>query len=153
MNQGNRVLFRLASSAPFLVPGPIKVMSLLVKRSPRRAATMMLRSLPPPDRAVLDRVGIDDLVRDSREAFRMGDRGAVHETKLVVRPWGFDLAQIKVPVHLWQGLDDANVPPAMGRYMAGVIPDCHVTFIPDAGHFWALGHPAQVLEALAPAGR
>jgi hypothetical protein len=34
----------------------------------------------------------------------------------------------------WQGRADVLVPPAMGRYLAAQIPDCHATFFPEDGH-------------------
>lgn len=33
-----------------------------------------------------------------REAFRTGARGAQHDYALMVSDWGFDLAQVKVPL-------------------------------------------------------
>jgi pimeloyl-ACP methyl ester carboxylesterase len=150
MSGTNRGLFRLARSAPFLVGAPMKMMSFFVGRFPDRAAQLMAKSLPAADRAVLERRGTEELIRDSREAFRSGERGAIYETKLIVRPWEFDLREISVPVHLWQGLDDVNVPPAMGKYLAETIPGCQAHFIPDAGHFWALDHAGEILDALVP---
>jgi pimeloyl-ACP methyl ester carboxylesterase len=151
MGQGNRVLFGMARRAPFLVGLPIRFMAVVVRRSPGKALRRMAKSLPAADRAVLENKDTLRLFkRDLGEAFRGGTAGAVHETRLVVKPWGFPIEGIRVPVHLWQGLDDENVPPSMGRYQARVIPDCQAEFIPGAGHLWVFEHAGVVLDALFP---
>jgi len=149
MGQANRVLFRIARSAPFLVGPPIWFTSLVVRRTSEKTMARMVKSVPAADRAVFENKDMLRLFRrDLREAFRVGTVGAAHETRLVVKPWGFPVGGIRVPVHLWQGLDDENVPPSMGRYQARVIPDCQAEFIPGAGHLWVFEHPSDVLDAL-----
>jgi pimeloyl-ACP methyl ester carboxylesterase len=82
------------------------------------------------------------------EAFRRGPQGAAQELDLVSRPWGFDVEEIKVPVHLWHGEADHIVPVQMGRYLAGKIPDCRARFIPGAGHLWVFEGYEEVFRAL-----
>ena len=65
---------------------------------------------------------------------RQGTRHAVQEARLYASPWGFELSDIAVPVSLFQGEQDVNVAPAMGRYQAAAIPDCDAHFYPDEGH-------------------
>jgi pimeloyl-ACP methyl ester carboxylesterase len=68
-----------------------------------------------------------------------------------VNPWGFDPADIRVPVLLLQGVQDLMVPPGHGRWLAARIPgveaeisdtEGHITLlttrIPDV-HPWLLG--------------
>ena len=55
---------------------------------------------------------------------------------------------IRVPVHLWQGGVDTNVPPAMGRYQAQAIPDCVATWYEDEGHLLGVTHLAEILAAV-----
>jgi pimeloyl-ACP methyl ester carboxylesterase len=68
-----------------------------------------------------------------------------------MRPWGFDLAAITVPVQLWHGREDRFVPFGHGRWLAERIPgveahlsqtDGHLSLlrrIPEI-HDWLLGH-------------
>ncbi len=47
---------------------------------------------------------------------------------MYARPWGFRLQDITVPVYLWHGGADINVPISVGRYVAESIPDCTERF-------------------------
>ena len=62
-------------------------------------------------------------------------RGLAHHVLLYARDWGFRLEDIEKEVHLWQGEEDVNVPPAMGRYQASRLPHCVAHFIPGEGHY------------------
>ena len=50
-----------------------------------------------------------------------GVGGAVDDSLAFIRPWGFDLADITVPVLLTYGLEDVSCPPGHGRWMAARI--------------------------------
>ena len=67
-----------------------------------------------------------------------------------MRPWGFDLRDIRMRVHLWQGEADTNVPPSMGRYLASVIPDCVPHFYPREGHLLVVDRVGEILDTIAP---
>jgi pimeloyl-ACP methyl ester carboxylesterase len=63
-----------------------------------------------------------------------------------LRPWGFDPADVRVPVLLGYGADDSRVPPEHGRWYADRLPDATLELVPGVGHlvvvpFWdrALG--------------
>ena len=58
----------------------------------------------------------------------------VRETAIYGRPWGFDLADVEVPVYLWYGKADARVPVGMGLYLARELPTAAAHVSPDLGH-------------------
>lgn len=82
------------------------------------------------------------------EAIRQGLRGFAYDMSLIARPWGFDPADIDVPVSLWHGEDDLNAPLAMGRYLADTIPRCHADFMPGEGHWLMFAHSRAILQRL-----
>jgi pimeloyl-ACP methyl ester carboxylesterase len=51
-----------------------------------------------------------------------------------VRPWGFELADIRVPVLLWQGRHDAMVPYGHGEWLATQIPGVDARLSDEDGH-------------------
>jgi pimeloyl-ACP methyl ester carboxylesterase len=79
--------------------------------------------LPPADVAALTGDFADDLDAANRDALRHGIDGWVDDELAFAKPWGFDLAEIDIPVSLWHGDDDVNVPFAHGRWLASHVPD------------------------------
>ena len=61
--------------------------------------------------------------RRFREALRESYWGWFDDDMAMIRPWGFDLASIGVPVHVWQGRHDRMVPFAHGEWLAAHHPD------------------------------
>lgn len=51
-----------------------------------------------------------------------------------LKPWGFDPREIRVPVILWQGGLDKNVPPQHGQWLAKHIPNSKLKLIEDESH-------------------
>ena len=56
------------------------------------------------------------------------------DVALIARPWGCDLTAVKVPVLLWHGELDRNVPAACGRYLARALPNCRAAFYENEAH-------------------
>jgi pimeloyl-ACP methyl ester carboxylesterase len=103
------------------------------------------------DKKYLDRPVVRAvLVESLSEAFRSGSRGPAGEMGLYARPWGFRLEDIRAPVHLWHGEQDANAPATMGRYMATVIPKCQARFYPGEGHLHFVDRLPEILAAVGP---
>ena len=97
----------------------------------------MKQALPAPDQALIDaRPEVIDIFSEAAgEAHRSGVDGDAWEWQMYVRPWGFELEDLKVPMGLWYGEVDGNVPVGMGHYMATQIPNSQLTVVPDGGHF------------------
>jgi pimeloyl-ACP methyl ester carboxylesterase len=57
-----------------------------------------------------------------------------------VKPWGFELSGIRVPVLLLQGIHDLMVPPAHGRWLAERIPGVEAEISETEGHLTLLAH-------------
>ena len=70
-----------------------------------------------------------------------------------VRPWGFDLADIRVPTLLLHGRDDRVVPAAHSKWLAEHIPGAELRVTDGDGHLSVLNHAVGALEWLAGTGR
>jgi pimeloyl-ACP methyl ester carboxylesterase len=101
------------------------------------------------DRQLLDKPDIRQQMKDyRREAYRQGAAGIAREVKILVTPWGFNLADIKPTVYLWYWEGDTIVPMQMGRYLAEHIPYTKTKFLSGGGHFSLYAHWREALEIL-----
>ncbi|OLS14281.1 MAG: alpha/beta hydrolase [Promethearchaeota archaeon CR_4] len=101
-----------------------------------------------------DRTVQENFAADFCEAFRQGIRGEIHEDYLRNMPWNFNLSEIssQVPVFLWHGELDANVPLCVGRAIARCIPHCKTTFYHKDGHISVpYFHAIEILRSLKEA--
>jgi pimeloyl-ACP methyl ester carboxylesterase len=69
-----------------------------------------------------------------RESVRNGIWGWYDDEVAFVRPWGFDVRNINVPVAIWQGAQDHTTPFPHGEWLASHIPGVHPHLLPDHGH-------------------
>jgi pimeloyl-ACP methyl ester carboxylesterase len=89
------------------------------------------------------------IAAEMEEAFHQGIEAFLQEHRLYKRPWGFDLAKIKLPIHVWHGLADPQAVPAWSDYLVAQLPHPIPHFIPDEGHFSILAnHQADILAGL-----
>lgn len=97
----------------------------------------MKQVLPPPDVALIH--ARPEVIRifsqAAGEAHRNGVAGDHHEWTMYVRPWGFQLEEIRTEIGLWYGAVDGNVPPGMGEYMHSRLQHSRIRIVPDGGHF------------------
>jgi pimeloyl-ACP methyl ester carboxylesterase len=121
MGRRNRLSFQLVGRQAVLRRALFAVMAESVRRRPDRVLERGVGAAV--DKKYLDRLDMRKILGESlSEAFRCGGRGCAWEMGLYARPWGFRLEDIRTPVHLWHGEQDANAPVTMGRYLASVIP-------------------------------
>ena len=103
--------------------------------------------LSAADRAVLDDPEVrESLGRSTREMFVEGAWGWVDDDLAFIKPWGFDVAELRVPVEVRYGATDVLVPPSHGQWLAAHIPNATVVVDHDGGH---LSTPDQRLERLS----
>ncbi len=67
-------------------------------------------------------------------ALAPGGDGWVDDLLVFVKPWGFDVASIRVPVLVAYGRTDVLVPAAHGDWLATHVPGAEVWASDDAGH-------------------
>ena len=131
MSGVNRFFMKLAWHAPWLSALNTRFVASVVRRDPGRYIDLMQRKVHAADRAALREPGLRDmLVADFAEALRGGGQGMVDDMAANHgQPWGFAPDRIRVPVEFWYAALDRSVPPAMGRYLAGQVPDAKIHLI------------------------
>jgi pimeloyl-ACP methyl ester carboxylesterase len=147
MGRRNRLTFQLVGHLAVLRRTLMAAMSVSVARQPDRVLERGVAA--SVDKDYLARPYVREVLADSlSEAFRSGSRGPAWEMGLYARPWGFRLDEIRTPVHLWHGEQDANAPVTMGRYLATTIPQCQAIFYPGEGHLHFVDRLPEILAVL-----
>jgi pimeloyl-ACP methyl ester carboxylesterase len=91
--------------------------------------------LDEADRAILGRADVATLIVESHaDLVRGGIWGWVDDDLAFTRPWGFDLAEIAVPVEVRYGAKDVLVPAAHGAWLGRHVPHATVVVEETAGH-------------------
>lgn len=92
------------------------------------------------------------LGRTMMETARQDGAGNRSEIERLVKPWGFDIRDITVPIFLWHGDEDRIMPIGPARLMARTLQNCASTFYEGEGHFSVLVNRADdLMAALRPA--
>jgi pimeloyl-ACP methyl ester carboxylesterase len=106
--------------------------------------------LSDSDRAVLS----DPAFRASsgvttKEMFAGGVWGWVDDDLACIKPWGFELAELRVPVEVRYGAGDVLVPARHGEWLAAHIPGAVVHVDEDRGHLLTPDERLRMLQAFA----
>jgi pimeloyl-ACP methyl ester carboxylesterase len=120
----------------------------LVHFAPGLAYRLLQQRVAASDRAVLARDEVRANLRAAlREGLRPGIDGARQDLRLYCAKWGLPLGDIDVPAVLWQGSDDAIVPPGAAYDLAETLPNCRLDVIQGGGHYWIFSGFERVLDA------
>jgi pimeloyl-ACP methyl ester carboxylesterase len=106
----------------------------MVEATPEALRDVMATLLPPVDREVLTGELAKHVHISMTEAVAPGVAGWRDDDLAFTQPWGFQLAEIRVPVLLWQGVQDLMVPVAHGRWLAEWIPGVEAHISEHDGH-------------------
>lgn len=109
---------------------------------------------PAGDRNLLARpefkaMFVDDLLNGSR--FQMS--APFSDLVLFCRHWGFDLADVRVPVHWWHGDADHIVPFRHGEHAVARMPHATLSVIDGESHLGGLGIARDVLGVVCHPAR
>jgi pimeloyl-ACP methyl ester carboxylesterase len=112
--------------------------------------TQLSTVLTPVDRAVATSEAAEHLVFTIKEGLAPGGEGWWEDGLAMAVPWGFDLADITVPVLLMHGRHDMFVPIGHGEWLAKHIPGVEARLLDDDGHLTiAQGRVGEIFDWLA----
>lgn len=126
----------LAAHLPRAIAFLYSASGQLARRSPRMALKLISSSFPKVDREVFNRPDVSPrLLFAYVEATRAGGgRGLTEDMRVLLSPWGFDPAEIVVPVYVFHGRRDALAPPAHAERWIEVLADARPVWFEEAGH-------------------
>jgi pimeloyl-ACP methyl ester carboxylesterase len=112
------------------------VMVFAGRRRPEQTVDRFCTLLAEPDAQLLRH---DPMVRnafrdDLQHPSPTTARAAAHDFWLFTRRWDIDLSAMTVPLHVWHGTEDRNVPVAHGRVIAAACPTARLHLIQGGGH-------------------
>jgi pimeloyl-ACP methyl ester carboxylesterase len=121
----------------------------VVKPVASRALDVYALLSPEGDRRLLNRpefkaMFIDDLLNGSRKQFS----APLADLLLFSRHWGFDLADVDVPVRWWHGDADQIIPYRHGEHVVSRLPDAELHTLPGESHLGGLGAGEHILTTL-----
>jgi pimeloyl-ACP methyl ester carboxylesterase len=110
-----------------------------IRTDPASHVTTLGPELPESDqRMMADSCLRALLARNYAEALRESADGWIDDSLAFCSPWGFDPADITVPVLVWHGQEDVFSPVAHSRWLADRIPNASLLIQPGAAHFAAI---------------
>lgn len=143
-----RVMGKFVSKLPITANIMMYITKTMLKK-PDVLMGQMQKKLPPADQKILENQKMREMMINSTlEAFRQGIDGPADEMKLLMRPWGFNLNKIKVPVNIYHGDADTQVPIAHASIYADCIPNAHFEKIAGEGHLSIVVNQAKNLLSL-----
>jgi pimeloyl-ACP methyl ester carboxylesterase len=121
----------------------MKARDILEYETARRDINELLELLGPdgpettwcqPDQEALSSPQAEEARTAVAKTFGTGLRCLIDDYSSYLSPWGFSVEDIGVPVFLFQGTLDENVPLGHGRWLARKIPNAQLVEKVDEGH-------------------
>jgi pimeloyl-ACP methyl ester carboxylesterase len=141
--------FRTAFTDPERFVARLIPKSAAIRSDPVRLLDELRHELTDDDRQIVSDSTIQSmLLRNYREALRTSPYGWIDDALALTGHWGFDPAEIRVPVLLWHGGKDVFSPASHSSWMAARIPRATTVLEPAAAHFAALRALPKVLSWL-----
>jgi pimeloyl-ACP methyl ester carboxylesterase len=145
----DRLVTRTARRSETAARALFAVMVFAGRRRPEQALDRFCALLAEPDAHLLrdDPIVRDAFLDDLRHPSPTTARATARDFWLFTQGWDIDLADMTVPVHVWHGTQDRNVPVAHARVIAARCPTARLHLIPGGGHL-LLSNQEEILGAM-----
>jgi len=130
----------------------VESMLPMLRATPEQMAEALGGLVTPVDKAVVTDDFADWMSRTFNHAAAQGAVGVRDDGIAAVTPWGFELGDIRVPVAVWQGRQDAMVPYAHGAWLAANVPGAEGHLFEDEGHLTLVNKLDEILADLKRLG-
>lgn len=146
----NRVMLFLARRIPWLLGPMFRAMASMGQGTPEKELAAMKGRVTQADYAwfAADPRRFATLGRVLRESLRRGAKGAVWDMRRYVHEFDFRANEIRMPLHLFHGAQDANYPLAAVHRALRELPSAQLVTYADEAH---LSLSSNRMEAVATA--
>lgn len=146
----NRLVWTLADRAPFLLRLLLGMSEVMPQGERDRELARLKKQFPPPDIAVLEQPGrLEAFARNRRESQRQGTKGQVWDMRLFVREFDFRLDEVRMPLTLFHGQQDRNVPIGTVRKVVAGLPTARLVTYDNEAHLSTLcNHMEEIASEL-----
>ncbi|SDW32365.1 alpha/beta fold hydrolase [Marinobacter mobilis] len=129
----------LSERRPELFSRVVKLARWVDRTLPNVYLKMAASEMSGPDRQILrDRRVAELFMRNQQESVAQGVDGVIQDLETQWAPWPFLLADIGVPVSLFQGQKDTFVPWLFATHLQQSINGAELTLFEDQGHLYIL---------------
>jgi pimeloyl-ACP methyl ester carboxylesterase len=139
MANSNVDAYTTAASDPEALGMRLMQAAATIKADPASRFAVMTPEMPEADRRIVADKNVRSLLAQNFfEGVRHSADGWIDDVLAFCSPWGFDVADISVPVYLWHGGRDVFSPVAHTQWLAKRLPSAKTKYPPDRSHFGAL---------------
>jgi pimeloyl-ACP methyl ester carboxylesterase len=153
MGLSSKLFVATAQRSPWMIGTFRKMAREAAFAEPAKAKRRLMAAVTDIDKEFMLRSGnLEMWLADVSEAYRQGWQGIALDDIILMNNWGFDLSEITVPIDLWHGEQDRNVPFYASEYMDQRIPNARLRILPGEGHLFLLKHWGKVIVDLITGG-
>ena len=97
---------------------------------------LLLGMLSPEDQRVMnDERNLHVISEGFRQSIRQSVMHVQADADLYLEDWGFDLEDIRHPIHMWHGREDKNIPFSYAEKLAAMLPNVTTHWCDNDGHY------------------
>lgn len=145
----DRIFTWAAKRSELCVRALFAAMVTTARRRPDKAVESMTRHMSPPDGRLIrgDAELREALADDLRHASPSTAKAAARDFWIFAHRWDVELSEASVPVAVWHGTEDRNVPVAHAAVIVSRCPTAQLHVVEGGGHL-LLDHMGEILSNL-----
>jgi pimeloyl-ACP methyl ester carboxylesterase len=152
-NETTREALEAAANNPEQSEQQLQMFPMMVENDRAGLIKSLLDQVPATFRDVAESKPelLEAFVDHHVEGQRQGAKATLYEQELFIKPWGFELENIKAPIRIWCGANDLLVTDA--QFMADKLPNREIKIQEGAGHIdliWLTDELLGLLKELDP---
>ncbi len=143
-----RILLSMSKNSKTFVKVTLHTLKLLVDKSNSMAFSLIDKKIPERDHLALGGINAPQNFNENiKRGLSQGIVGAEQDIKIYTNDWGFDLADIKIPIAVWHGTHDTLTPTSFAQYLHNKIPHSTLNIIEGEGHFIAINQFEKIVSS------